>query len=311
LSQNFDDFELIINDNKSTDGTESLCRAYEERDPRIKYFRNTQHVTATENFNIAYERSDKSTRYVAMLASDDWWDRSYLSRMVGILERTPNATFVHCDAYLTDEDGTVTGRLSDAFPRIMPPPGLHGVLKDMFLTPMGCVVHGETSVISRRKLAELWGNGPLLDPKLRLVPDYDLWLQLFCRGAMAVWIDEPLGYYRKHIDAMTMPHNSIPRLLEEVQILETKLEGVCPPELEEVRLIGRQNRLAQLGFEMLANKQPREAFRYLERAWRVSPRSRLDIRVARWLSMLPVSASIRAGLWHQTLRLHRIMRNAP
>ena len=39
LGQTFKDFELIISDNASTDGTEAICRSFAERDPRVRYAR--------------------------------------------------------------------------------------------------------------------------------------------------------------------------------------------------------------------------------------------------------------------------------
>ena len=40
LNQTFTDFELIITDNASTDGTEAICRDFAQRDGRINYIRN-------------------------------------------------------------------------------------------------------------------------------------------------------------------------------------------------------------------------------------------------------------------------------
>ena len=40
LAQDYDNFELIISDNASTDGTERICREFATKDARVKYFRN-------------------------------------------------------------------------------------------------------------------------------------------------------------------------------------------------------------------------------------------------------------------------------
>src|SRR5688500_5450428 len=51
LAQTFADFELIIADNASTDGTEAICRAYVMRDPRVSYHRSPTNVGIVANFN--------------------------------------------------------------------------------------------------------------------------------------------------------------------------------------------------------------------------------------------------------------------
>src|SRR5438128_542667 len=51
LSQTFTDFELIISDNASTDGTTEICRAYAARDARIRYSRLEHNIGGSPNFN--------------------------------------------------------------------------------------------------------------------------------------------------------------------------------------------------------------------------------------------------------------------
>ncbi|MDP7268439.1 MAG: glycosyltransferase, partial [Pirellulales bacterium] len=50
LEQTYVDFELIISDNTSTDGTESICRKYALQDSRIRYVRNSENVGLESNF---------------------------------------------------------------------------------------------------------------------------------------------------------------------------------------------------------------------------------------------------------------------
>ena len=51
LAQTFEDFELIISDNASTDTTEEICRTYATQDQRIHYHRHEQNRGAAWNFN--------------------------------------------------------------------------------------------------------------------------------------------------------------------------------------------------------------------------------------------------------------------
>jgi len=57
LAQTFDDFELLISDNCSTDRTAEICREYAARDRRIRYWCNDRNLGAAGNYNILYEQA--------------------------------------------------------------------------------------------------------------------------------------------------------------------------------------------------------------------------------------------------------------
>jgi glycosyltransferase involved in cell wall biosynthesis len=301
LAQEFSDFELLIGDNLSTDGTPEIALEYARRDSRIQYHRNAVHMTAAQNFNHCYERSNPDSSYWIMLASDDWWKPNLLSTAVEILDEDPTLTFAHCDAALVNPTGESIGiKYSELWPHIsVPRGGHHTAVSELF---HGCYVMALATLVSRRAKNQIYPLTPLMDPSLVLTPDHNLWLQLMVRGATAYFVDEPLAFYRKHDTAMTMPWNDRARLREEVIIFREKLAGVCPPELEEVRIQALRNRLAQLGFDLLASRHPTEARAFLDEANSISDSPRLDISVARVVSGLPLPAQIRAGLWQRALR---------
>lgn len=89
LAQTFADFEVIICDNASTDGTESICRAYAGRDERIRYFRNAENVGAARNFNRTFELS--RGEYFKWFAHDDVIAPTYLQRCVEVLDSAPKS----------------------------------------------------------------------------------------------------------------------------------------------------------------------------------------------------------------------------
>ena len=62
LNQSLSDFELIINDNCSSDETESICREFAKQDNRIRYYRNQTNLGLTGNYQAAFDRS--SEKYV-------------------------------------------------------------------------------------------------------------------------------------------------------------------------------------------------------------------------------------------------------
>ncbi len=88
LSQTFTDFELIICDNASDDGTEKICRTAASKDPRIRYHRNT-HNLGGENFRLTVMLAKAD--YFMWAAADDYRRPEMVSRCVEALDSDPQA----------------------------------------------------------------------------------------------------------------------------------------------------------------------------------------------------------------------------
>jgi glycosyltransferase involved in cell wall biosynthesis len=103
LGQSFDDFELVISDNASTDGTADICRAYATRDERIKYLRMRQNYGLIDNFNNVFRLS--TGEYFKWAASDDICGRDYLLRAVQVLDDDPSTVLAWAKTVGIDEHG--------------------------------------------------------------------------------------------------------------------------------------------------------------------------------------------------------------
>lgn len=103
LAQSFTGFELIVSDNASTDGTESICRAVAAGDPRVRYSRNGRNVGPVANFNRALElaRGD----FFMWAACDDLWHPAYIETLLEQLRANPGAAVAFCDFDNIDEQG--------------------------------------------------------------------------------------------------------------------------------------------------------------------------------------------------------------
>src|SRR3954466_4130607 len=55
VSQDFEDLEIILSDNGSTDSTQNICREFAAKDPRIRYHRNQTNIGASKNYNRVLE----------------------------------------------------------------------------------------------------------------------------------------------------------------------------------------------------------------------------------------------------------------
>ncbi|WP_199320493.1 glycosyltransferase [Leptolyngbya sp. FACHB-261] len=107
LAQTFQDFELVISDNASTDSTEAICREYTEKDQRIKYYRSEQNLGAAWNFNRSFELS--SGEYFKWVAYDDICAPEYLDLCVEVLRREPSVVLCYPRAHTIDENGKYQG----------------------------------------------------------------------------------------------------------------------------------------------------------------------------------------------------------
>lgn len=76
LAQTFTDFELIISDNASTDGTEAICREYVKKDPRIRYVRQPENRGGAANFWFLLDEA--WSEYFIWAACDDIRSHDYL-----------------------------------------------------------------------------------------------------------------------------------------------------------------------------------------------------------------------------------------
>jgi glycosyltransferase involved in cell wall biosynthesis len=104
LNQTFTDFELLIQDNASTDATADICRSFADRDRRIRYVRNSANVGAINNFNLVFERA--RGRYFKWAAHDDLCAASFLERCVAILDQQPDVVLASGQTQLINDDGS-------------------------------------------------------------------------------------------------------------------------------------------------------------------------------------------------------------
>ena len=92
LNQTFNDFELIISDNGSTDGTIDVIKEYAQKDKRIRLYINECDIGACSNLNccLLYSRGE----YIKFLFSDDLLDKRCLEVFVDVLDKNPSVSLV-------------------------------------------------------------------------------------------------------------------------------------------------------------------------------------------------------------------------
>jgi glycosyltransferase involved in cell wall biosynthesis len=122
LRQTCTDFELIISDNASSDGTEAICRRYAHRDPRVLYHRSERNRGASWNHNRVVELA--RAPYFKWAAHDDVCAPEFLERCAGVLDGHPAVILCYPQTLLIDESGQRFGACADRCAPTSPDPFL-------------------------------------------------------------------------------------------------------------------------------------------------------------------------------------------
>lgn len=103
LAQTYTDFEIIVSDNGSTDGTGHICLDYAQRDSRIRYIRQPQNLGLLGNFNFVMKEA--RGKYFMWTASDDLCEAEFVGELVKCLENDPELALVMADLKYISEQG--------------------------------------------------------------------------------------------------------------------------------------------------------------------------------------------------------------
>jgi glycosyltransferase involved in cell wall biosynthesis len=162
IGQTFQDFEIIVADDASADGTAEMIRGLS--DARIKHFRHDENrgVAVARNTAIAHARGE----YIAFLDDDDEWLPQKLHRQVELMERLGDTIgAICCGNYEVD---TSTNRIIAEMK-----PFLRGhVFEKLFTRGL---FNRTSTVVVRAKCFERVG---VFDPSFQYGEDFDMWLRL-------------------------------------------------------------------------------------------------------------------------------------
>ena len=106
LGQSYEDFELIISDNASTDGTAGICRRYMKQDSRIRYIQQPRNIGAVPNHNFVVGQA--GGQLFKWASHDDRYAPDLLKSCVDALDEYPHIVLAHSWTALIDNSGAVT-----------------------------------------------------------------------------------------------------------------------------------------------------------------------------------------------------------
>ncbi len=187
LAQTLADFELIVVDDGSTDGTIEAVHAAANGDPRVAVLCAAHGgQAAARNNALAIARG----QFIALLDSDDVWMPHYLASQIALLERFPHTAIVTANAI--NRGGPLDGR-----------PLWPSTLGRRELSLLD-LIREENAVcimtVFRRAVFDRIGG---IDPTFTGNEDYEYWIRAANAGFSILQNHRPLGYYRRRADSVS------------------------------------------------------------------------------------------------------------
>lgn len=186
LDQSESDFELIIINDASRDGSEAVISRF--ADHRIRYLCNETNLGLIGTLNRGMRESKGC--YIARMDSDDFSLKDRLKRQASFLDSNPKIDIVCNDIILIDENHR---------PWRKPPKNPTGDFELRFLLPFrNCFYHPCVMFRRPENISEI-----LYDPGAIHAEDYELWLRMANSQKRFAFIDEPALLYRVHGESIT------------------------------------------------------------------------------------------------------------
>jgi glycosyltransferase involved in cell wall biosynthesis len=215
VRQRFTDFEVLVIDNASSDGTPALVEEWMARDARIHYHRNPQNIGHMLSADTAYRMT--RAEYVLQIHDDDMLHPDFLSQVLeqGLMQH-PDCAFAY-SLYHRLVNGVPVPGIHQYRPEL--PTGVHDVLPALCFTNW---ILQSFTVFRRAWFDAVGGFQRHID---RLHPedavklrggfvDHYMWARLATLGPVYV-VDEALGHYRIHENSQLTQSASNRRLIQE------------------------------------------------------------------------------------------------
>ncbi|WP_068711533.1 glycosyltransferase family 2 protein [Vibrio tritonius] len=204
--QSYSDWEWVITDDCSTDGTFDFIRKLSLSDNRVRVFQNESNSGAAVSRNNSILNA--KGEYIAFIDSDDLWSNNKLKKQLDFMESN-NIKFCFTSFEVVDLNGNPLSKIVDR--EKLSPLSYGDMLKKK--ATLGC----STVMLRRDNFSDI------SMPLIRTGQDYGLWLKLLKTGELAYHLDIPLTRYR--ILPNSISRNKVKKAKRQWQIYR-EIEGL-------------------------------------------------------------------------------------
>ena len=231
LAQTFQDFELILLDDASTDDSRDVLSPYSS-DPHVRAIEANQ-----TNSGSGFKQWNKGVRlargeYIWIAESDDYAEPTLLERLVPVLDNEPKVVYAYCRSRRVSADCELSGFVDyylKPFDRSRWTADYRADGREEcrnFFARVNCVPNA-SAVLFRKAVFDQVGGA---DETLRLCGDWKLWAAMALTGEVA-YIGEPLNYFRFHDESVrSKTQASRANLAESFEVMSWVFRHVTPPE---------------------------------------------------------------------------------
>jgi cellulose synthase/poly-beta-1,6-N-acetylglucosamine synthase-like glycosyltransferase len=244
LRQTYQDFEVILLDDCSTDSSLEVLKSYLP-DSRLRLECNSANSGSpckqwVKGLSLA------RGRYVWIAESDDWADLKFLERLVPLLEGHPGVGLAYCQSWIAGADNQILGDAKCWTDELDPQrwgadyfaPGKEEIRR--FLTDRNTIPNA-SAVLLRRSVLDAIGP---LDTDFRLCGDWLLWIRILAVSDIA-FVADKLNFWRQHTSHARAASNGTLEWIEGERVLQAAARAA----------------------ELSAGETREILFRYLRRCW--------------------------------------------
>lgn len=183
IRQTYQNWELIICDDCSTDGTMKIIENFQKNDERIIVLHNNQNMKLAASLNNCLKVA--KGKYIARMDADDESLPQRLETQIGFLEEHPEYDVVGCNRIIFDENGNRGMRTSVEFPN------QEILVKD---TPFA-----HPTIVMKKSVYDALGGYTVAEDTMR-AEDLELWFRFYEKGYTGYNLQENLYRYREGVD---------------------------------------------------------------------------------------------------------------